>query len=76
LIEDLLRIYPSAAAATDVREWKPAMPKFPPGRFREIGSFLARTRRPGLHFCGDYLIGPFIEAAVTTGQRSAEAILG
>jgi protoporphyrinogen oxidase len=75
LIEDVLRIYPSAAGSSTVHEWKTAMPKFPPGRFREIAFFLSRSRRPGLLFCGDYLMGPFIEASVTTAIRAADAII-
>jgi len=50
------------------------MPKFPPGRFREIASFLSRPRTRGIHFCGDYLLGPFLEASVTTGYRVSEMI--
>ena len=54
---------------------KTALPKFPPGRFKELGQFLSRPRKPGLFFCGDYLMGPFMEAAVTTGIRAAESII-
>ena len=57
-------------------EWKSGMPKFPPGRYRQIAAFRSRKRRPGLFFCGDYLMGPFVEAAITTGMEAAESIEG
>ncbi len=76
LAADFRQIYPSAAASIKiVREWKPAMPKFPPGRYREIGSFLSRTHQRGLFFCGDYLMGPFLEASITTAIRAADAVI-
>jgi protoporphyrinogen oxidase len=75
LLDGFRRIYGKSPSTVDVREWPSAMPKFPPGRFREIAGFLRRDRRPGLFFCGDYLMGPFIEAAIATGRRAAEAVL-
>ncbi|PYS26846.1 MAG: hypothetical protein DMG11_18370, partial [Acidobacteria bacterium] len=33
--------------------------------------FEKRSRRPGLYFCGDYLMGPFIEGAITSGLNVA-----
>ena len=60
--------------ADKTQEWNWAMPKFVPGRYHEIAAFQKRQRRPGLFFCGDYLLGPFIEAAITTGLRVAEAV--
>ena len=51
------------------------MPKFPPGRFREIEAFGLRERAPGLHFCGDYLMGPFVESAIASGFRAADQIV-
>jgi protoporphyrinogen oxidase len=74
LVQDFARIYRFTPSRFDVKDWTTAMPKFPPGRYRQLASFLSRSRRPGLWFCGDYLMGPFIEAAVTTGYRAAEAI--
>ena len=74
LIEDLRKLYPIEPETTEIQEWKSAMPKFPPGRYRQIASFHKRERRPGLFFCGDYLLGPFIEAAITTGMSAAERI--
>jgi oxygen-dependent protoporphyrinogen oxidase len=74
LLEDLLKLYSIEPESTEAHEWKCGMPKFPPGRYRQIAAFLQRERRPGLFFCGDYLLGPFIEAAVTTGLRAAEVV--
>jgi protoporphyrinogen oxidase len=74
LLADLRRIYRVTPKSAQSVEWPSAMPKFPPGRFREIEAFRSR-RRPGLAFCGDYLQGPFLEAAVTTGIVAAEDVL-
>jgi oxygen-dependent protoporphyrinogen oxidase len=74
LINDLTKLYRIEPQSTEAFEWSSGMPKFPPGRYRQIAKFQARQRRPGLFFCGDYLLGPFIEGAVTTGLSAAEAI--
>jgi oxygen-dependent protoporphyrinogen oxidase len=71
LMEDLRALYPVNPIFTQEYEWKTGMPKFPPGRFRQVTEFLKRERRKGLHFCGDYLMGPFVEGAVSTGLRIA-----
>ena len=75
LVGDLDALYPMInASRIDMSEWRSGMAMFPPGRFREITQFQNRTRRQGLFFCGDYLLGPLIEGAITTGLRAAEAI--
>ncbi len=74
LLADLKTIYRADPLRAEATEWKSGMPKFPPGRYREITAFHRRQRRPGLFFCGDYLLGPLIEGAVTTGLRAADAI--
>jgi predicted NAD/FAD-dependent oxidoreductase len=74
LLNELRRLYPVEPQSVTASEWSPGMPKFPPGRYGQIQKFQERARRPGLFFCGDYLMGPFIEAAVTTGLRAADAI--
>jgi protoporphyrinogen/coproporphyrinogen III oxidase len=74
LLEDLRNLYSIEAQAGNVTEWISGMPMFPPGRYRHIHEFQRRARRPGLFFCGDYLSGPFIEGAIATGLRAAEAI--
>jgi protoporphyrinogen oxidase len=74
LLHDLRSLYTIEPEATELFEWAHGMPKFPPGRYREITRFQQRQRRPGLFFCGDYLLGPLIEGAVTTALRAADAI--
>jgi hypothetical protein len=74
IVEDFRRIHPGFDGGIQSREWNSAMPQFPPGRFREIGAFKTRQRKPGLFFCGDYLMGPFLEAAVSTGIKTAERL--
>jgi len=74
LLDDLKKLYPIEPLRTESHEWNPGTPKFPPGRYREITEFQRRKRRPGLFFCGDYLLGPFIEGAITTGLHAANVI--
>ncbi len=74
LLHDLQKLYRIEPRSVNMFEWNSGMPKFPPGRYRQIVRFQSRKRRPGLFFCGDYLMGPFIEGAITTGMRAAEAI--
>ena len=74
LIQDLAKLYPIDPSATETFEWTAGMPKFPPGRYGQITEFQARHRKPGLFFCGDYLLGPVIEGAITTALRAAERL--
>lgn len=74
LLADLRALYPIDPVRSDISEWQSGMPTFPPGRYREIAQFQERQRRPGLFFCGDYLLAPLIEAAITTGLRAADSI--
>ena len=74
LLEELRDIYPVEPESVDIVEHKSGTPKFPAGRYRQIQEFQKRQKRPGLFFCGDYLLGPFVEAAVTTGLRASQAI--
>lgn len=58
-----------------VCRWDPMLPQFYPGYLPHLASFLARhDRSPRLAFAGDYLIGPYTEAAVTSGTRAAEEV--
>jgi hypothetical protein len=74
LLADVHKLYELKETATSTNEWVSGMPNFPPGRYRQIAAFKERSRRAGLHFCGDYLMGPFIEAAITTGLNAAVEI--
>jgi oxygen-dependent protoporphyrinogen oxidase len=56
-----------------VHRWPALVPQFYPGYHRSLARFLSRAERsPRLFFAGDYLIGPYTEAALTSGLRAAE----
>jgi len=58
-----------------VHRWDPMLPQFHRGYVRAIDAFLRRRERsPRLAFCGDYLVGPYTEAALTSGLRAAEEL--
>jgi predicted NAD/FAD-dependent oxidoreductase len=51
------------------------VPQFYPGYHRALARFLAREDRSRrLFFAGDYLVGPYTEAALTSGLRAAEEV--
>jgi oxygen-dependent protoporphyrinogen oxidase len=56
-----------------------ATPCFGVGRYRQIARFREerqrRESRKGLFFCGDYLVGPHLEAAVSSGLRAARDVI-
>jgi oxygen-dependent protoporphyrinogen oxidase len=59
-----------------VHRWDPMLPQFHAGYLRHLESFLDRSERtPRLAFAGDYLVGPFTEAALTSGLRAANEIV-
>jgi oxygen-dependent protoporphyrinogen oxidase len=59
-----------------VHRWSPMLPQFRAGYLRHLAAFLRRGERsPRLSFAGDYLIGPYTEAALTSGLRAAEETL-
>ncbi len=61
---------------TVVHRWDPMLPQFQAGYTRQLAGFLARTdRSPRLAFAGDYLVGPYTEAALTSGMRAATEIV-
>jgi protoporphyrinogen/coproporphyrinogen III oxidase len=74
LLADVHKLYDMKETEVTTHEWTSGMPKFPPGQYRQIAAFNKRSRRPGLFFCGDYLMGPFIEAAITTGLNAAAEV--
>jgi oxygen-dependent protoporphyrinogen oxidase len=68
------RLQPIDAA---VHRWDPMLPQFRAGYLRRLAGFLKRSdRSPRLAFAGDYLIGPYTEAALTSGLRAADEVLG
>jgi protoporphyrinogen oxidase len=63
-----------------VRRYRQAFPRFDVGRHREIARFRKfqrdlRARGRRLYFAGDYLVGPSLEGAVTSGLRAADQIV-
>jgi oxygen-dependent protoporphyrinogen oxidase len=66
------RLVPSDAV---VHRWDPMLPQFRVGYLRTLAAFLGRRdRSPRLAFAGDYLVGPYTEAAVTSGLRAAQEV--
>ena len=58
-----------------VHRWSAMFPQFSAGYLRELASFVSRTdRSPRLALAGDYLVGPHLEGAVTSGMRAAGEI--
>lgn len=66
------RLHPREAL---VHRWEPMLPQFYAGYTGRLARFLGRRERsPRLAFAGDYLVGPFTEAALTSGLRAAAEI--
>jgi protoporphyrinogen/coproporphyrinogen III oxidase len=60
-----------------VIRWKQAIPMFDVGHLRRLHAFAhSGFGWDGVAFAGDYLGGPFVEGAITSGQRAATALLG
>jgi len=58
-----------------VHRWRALVPQFYPGYHRALARFLTRDdRSERLFFAGDYLVGPYTEAALTSGLRAAEEV--
>ena len=83
LLAVLARLVPAVhdePSFVHVARFDPGMPRFVPGHFRK----LARLRRVGgdqraagrrLYLAGDYLAGPWLEAAFGSGLRAADELL-
>ena len=62
-------------AATVVHRWSPMLPQLYAGYLPRLARFQSRLERsPRLAFAGDYLVGPYTEAALTSGLRAATEI--
>jgi len=83
LLGSLQRLHPgtsSAVSFSTVWRHRRALPSFDVGRYREIAGFRAvqrdlRAEGRRLYFAGDYLVGPSLEGAVTSGFRAADQVL-
>jgi oxygen-dependent protoporphyrinogen oxidase len=64
-----------APVDTAVHRWDSMLPQFYAGYLHHLRAFLdRRDRTPRLAFAGDYLVGPYTEAALTSGLRAATEI--
>jgi len=59
-----------------VHRWELARPVFPRGSLSRLETFGQRIdRSPRLVFAGDYLIGPTLEGALTSGMQAASRVI-
>jgi oxygen-dependent protoporphyrinogen oxidase len=59
-----------------VHRWPELVPQFYPGYIRSLAAFNDRRERSDrFFFAGDYLVGPYTEAALTSGLRAADDVL-
>ena len=78
-LENLARTPIGLLAPMDavVHRWSPMLPQFYAGYLPRLARFHGRLERsPRLAFAGDYLVGPYTEAALTSGLRAATEIAG
>lgn len=58
-----------------VHRWTELVPQFYTGYIRSLAAFKQRAQRSDrVFFAGDYLVGPYTEAALTSGLRAAEDV--
>jgi len=58
-----------------VHRWPALVPQFYPGYHKALRRFLRRSEpSPRVFFAGDYLVGPYTEAALTSGLRAANEV--
>lgn len=58
-----------------VHRWTELVPQFYHGYIRSLAAFKARSQRSDrVFFAGDYLVGPYTEAALTSGLRAADDV--
>jgi oxygen-dependent protoporphyrinogen oxidase len=77
-LDALSRTPIGAVSPTDVvvHRWQHARPTFPRGALSRLETFGVRMdRSPRLAFAGDYLIGPTLEGALTSGMQAASRVI-
>lgn len=58
-----------------VHRWRDMVPQFYAGYIRSLAAFGSRAGRSDrIFFAGDYLVGPYTEAALTSGLRAADDV--
>jgi oxygen-dependent protoporphyrinogen oxidase len=58
-----------------VHRWAELVPQFYAGYIRSLAAFKSRAMASDrTFFAGDYLVGPYTEAALTSGLRAADAV--
>jgi oxygen-dependent protoporphyrinogen oxidase len=82
LIAELRRVAPlydpgADVGATHITRWERALPEFNVGHFRRLAEFAAGAVERGARivFAGDYLMGPFVETAIASGEAAAARLL-
>lgn len=77
-IRDHLFVGRSTPLVTHVQRWPEALPFFDVGHFSRLRAFeqgQVEDRSQALTFAGDYLGGPFMEGAFTSGKNAAERLM-
>ncbi|MEV8436854.1 FAD-dependent oxidoreductase [Actinosynnema sp. NPDC051121] len=63
------------AKLVHVQRWPLALPRFDVGHVRAVSAFLsALPPTSTVDFCGDYLGGPYLDGAITSGLRAADRL--
>lgn len=77
LVRDHVLIGDPQPVATHIQRWREALPYFDVGHFKRLQQFeggkIENPNQP-LTFAGDYLGGPFMEGAYTSGVQAAERL--
>jgi protoporphyrinogen/coproporphyrinogen III oxidase len=67
----------SKSSSTYIQRWPEAIPEFEVGHFKRLREFMdgkIESTDKKIVFAGDYIGGPFIEGAFTSGMQAAERL--